>query len=988
VHRITNLWLIGAVLPLGAALVAQQPGSIRGVVTDKDFSEPLAAVDVSILGTETKVRSSDSGSFALPRVGPGKLTLIFAKDGYISQSREVVVAAGQVRQVDVALTGDFTDLEEFVVQDLLELGGGSEASLLQIRFDSPSMLDSIGSDFMSRSGASDAAGALRLVAGASVQNGKSAVIRGLPDRYVSSQMNGVRLPTADEDKRAVELDQFPAAVIESVQVSKTFTPDQQGDASGGAVNIRLKGVPDEPFFFKYSTQLSRNSQAAGRGRFLTYDGGGVHHWGHDGGDRAPQIDALGDNWDGAVGVREGDAPIDYKWSASLGGSREVTSGVKVGGFASFFYERDSAFDDRGVDNSYWVESPGGALTPQRSQIQGSNDFRTNLFDIDRSSQSVQWGGLGTVGLSSKDHDVSAVYLFTRTAEDEVTLAEDTRGKEYYFPGHDPYDPSTPGHNEPDAAPYLRLETLEYTERTTGTLQFTGRHVLPVDEWGFLGRPELDWTIARSTATSNQPDKRQFGSAWFPERQVGPPSLGLSIPAAHRPFKPGANFNLGNLQRIYKRIDEDSDQLALNLTFPFSQWSDDAGYLKIGVFRDKVDRTFDQDTYSNFNDNSSFDAPFEQRWSGSFGFQDHPITESEFDVDYRGSQKVTAWYAMLDVPVTSYLTLIGGVRVEKTRLGITNDPEADATWFPPGTLAPTRLTPGDADVGFFQDDLLPAIALALKPLDSVTLRASYSETVARQTFKELTPILQQEFLGGPIFIGNPELRMSALENWDLRLDYRPYEGGLLSASWFRKDVKDAIEYVQQLSTFDFTTAVNYPKGRLEGVEFETRQDLAAWLSPLSGLSAGANGTLIQSEVTLPEDEAAGFRDPAINAPMDKRDMTGAPEHLYNFYLTYDPPETGTQFALFYTVQGDTLVTGAGEASGNFVPSIYARSFDTLNVSVSQRLGDYSSLRFQAKNLTNPDIDEVYRSSYTGADVINTSYRRGVEYSITFGGEIFF
>ena len=107
------------------------------------------------------------------------------------------------------------------------------------------LMDSISADLMSRAGASDAASALKLVAGASVQNGKSAVIRGLPDRYVSSQMNGVRLPTADEDKRAVELDQFPSAVIESIQVSKTFTPDQQGDASGGAVNVVLKSVPEE-----------------------------------------------------------------------------------------------------------------------------------------------------------------------------------------------------------------------------------------------------------------------------------------------------------------------------------------------------------------------------------------------------------------------------------------------------------------------------------------------------------------------------------------------------------------------------------------------------------------------------------------------------------------------------------------------------------------------------------------------------------------------
>lgn len=971
-----------------AGTAVAQSGAIQGSVIDKDFDAPLSGVTVTVLRTDLTATTDEAGEFTIPRVEAGKrLTLVFSKDGYTKQLREITVRAGAVERVDVALVGDFTDMEEIVVQDLLDLGGGSEASLLQLRFDSPSLLDSIGAELLSRSGASDAGDAIRYIAGASVQN-NSAVIRGLPDRYVSSQMNGVRLPTADADKRAVELDQFPATVIESIQVSKTFTPDQQGDASGGAVNIITRSVPEEPFVFRYSVSVGRNSQAVGRGRFLTYDGGGVSFWGKDGGQRSAQFDNIGDNWTGAAGVREGAAPIDYKWNAALGGSHEIADGVRIGGFGSLFYERDSSFYDRGFDDSYWVDQPGGPLTPQLSQIQGSDDFRTRLFDFTRATQSVQWGGLTTAGVETDNHKVGVTYLFTRSAEDEVSLAEDTRGKEYYFPGHDPNDPSTPGHGDPDAAPYLRLETLQYTERTTGTLQFKGEHVLPIPEWGIFGKPEFDWAFARSSALSNRPDKRQFGSAWFPERQVGPPSLGLTIPAAHRPFKPGANFNLGNLQRIYQKIDEDSEQRSLDLTLPFSQWTDDGGYLKFGLFRDRVDRTFDQDTYSNFGDNSSFEGPWEQYWSNVFPFEDHPITESEFDVDYQGRQKISAWYAMLDLPITSDLTVVGGVRFEKTRIGIVNEAERDATWFPPGTLAPTQLTPGDADVEFFQDNTLPAVALSYDPIEQITLRAAYSKTVARQTFKELTPILQQEFLGGPIFIGNPALEMSELRNWDIRADYRPYQGGLVSVSWFRKDVKKPIEYTQELAIFDFITAVNYPRGRLQGFEFETRHDLGAFWEPLTGIGIGGNGTLIESEVTLPENEAAGFAAPGIQVDLTSRDMTAAPEYLYNLYLTYDAPTTGTRLGVFYTVQGDTLVAGAAEANGNFIPNIYARTFDTLNVSIQQELGPYANLRLQAKNLTNPDIEEVFRAPSIGADVTNTSNRRGIDYSISIGGQITF
>ena len=258
----------------GPSVAQGGAGTIRGLVQDKDFDAPLSGAKVLLVETGTEVESSDQGAYSLGQVQPGVYTLVFSKPGYVRYVKaDVVVSAGRLTDVDVWLSGDFTDMEEFVVQNVLALGTGTEAALLELRFDSPALMDSISADLMSKAGASDAASALRLVSGATVQDGKFAVIRGLPDRYVNSQMNGIRLPTADEDKRAVQLDQFPSAVIESVQVTKTFTPDQQGDASGGAVNVDLKGIPDEATF-KFSAQYGLNHQVAGS-EFLTYEGGGV-----------------------------------------------------------------------------------------------------------------------------------------------------------------------------------------------------------------------------------------------------------------------------------------------------------------------------------------------------------------------------------------------------------------------------------------------------------------------------------------------------------------------------------------------------------------------------------------------------------------------------------------------------------------------------------------------------------------------------------------
>jgi outer membrane receptor protein involved in Fe transport len=993
------LLMINVILPALPAF-AEQAGNIRGMVYDKDFDAPLAAAQVLIAETGQTITTTDEGNFVFDQVEPGTYTLVFSKEGYTRQVKaNVVVSPGKMTDLDASLSGEFTEMEEFVVQDV-QIGTGTEAALLDLRMESPALMDSVSAELMSQAGASDAASALKLVSGATVQEGKYAVVRGLPDRYVNSQMNGVRLPTADEDKRAVQLDQFPAAVIESIQVTKTFTPDQQGDASGGAVNIVLKGIPVERVL-KLEGGISWNTQVAGNDKFLSWRGAGLNYWGRNIRD-IPDNTPLGPIWEGAVGVRRGGAPTDYKWSAAFGDKYELFDGIKVGGFGSFFYERDSSFFDNAIDDKYWVETPGGKMTPQ--YIQGTpsiGDFKTQLFDVTQGRKEAKLSVLGILGLEIDEHSsLSLLYMFTRVAEETATLAEDTRGKSYYFPGYDRNDPRHPGNISDNryAAPYLRTETLKYTERTTETVQLSGRHRIPMPELGIknifmLLEPEIDWGVSWNKAELYEPDKRQFGSIWLadsynPKGKYNPITRRYTPtidPQQFEPFKPASNFTMGNLQRTWKEISEESNQEYINFKFPFEQWSGDEGYIKFGWFDDKLHREYVQESFSNFNDNSAkYFAPWESFWSDVFPSENHPITAADIDVDYTGNQRISASYYMMDLPVFSFLNIIGGYRREKTELCIVNDPEKDAKWIPKGASGPVDIFPPDVtDVEFEQVDWLPSIGFVLKPLKDITLRGSYSETVARQTFKELTPIQQQEFLGGDVFIGNPELNMSALKNYDARLDYTPYDGGLVSAAYFYKDINSPIEYVQQNAGFTYTTPINYPKGKIKGWEFEIRQKMDRFWKELDGLSVGANATFIDSEVILPKEEADAFNSPDINAPMKKRDMTNAPERLYNLFLTYNMAKLGlpdTDLSIFYTVRGDTLVAGAGQSNGKFVPSVYETEYGTLNLGLSHKFGKNGQLKFQVKNLLDPEIKSVYRSKYIGGDVTKTSYRKGIEFSI--------
>jgi len=111
---------------------------------------PLAVAHVLAVETGQEVTTTDQGNFVFSQVPPGKYTLVVSKEGYVRQVKaDVVVSAGQLTDVDASLAGEFTEMDEFVVQDIL-IGTGTEAALLQLRFTSPSLMDSISSDLMSR----------------------------------------------------------------------------------------------------------------------------------------------------------------------------------------------------------------------------------------------------------------------------------------------------------------------------------------------------------------------------------------------------------------------------------------------------------------------------------------------------------------------------------------------------------------------------------------------------------------------------------------------------------------------------------------------------------------------------------------------------------------------------------------------------------------------------------------------------------------------
>ena len=1010
---LTSLLPVAALVALAAPASAQAPlgGSVRGAVTDREFGAPIPGATVTVLGTRARASSGENGSYIVPNLAPGTYTLVITKDGYLRDVRPGVrVAAGSLVDVDVVLAGEFEDMEEFVVQDM-ELGRDVEEQQVlsvpdsfepisivppvefQLRLEAPQLLDVLNVEMIQRSGAGDAAAALLLVPGATLQDGKYAVIRGLPDRYVATLLDGVRLPTADPNKRAVKLDQFPSAVIKSIEVSKNFTPDQQGEASGGAVNIALRDFPEEGYL-RINAQVGGNSQVKD-GQFLTYPGGGLDFWGGNN-VLEPQPDLVGQSWpNNPTTTTFGQAPAIYKWSVAAGDSWEIDDGVRLGAFGNFFYDRDASAYDNGQLNSLEQAGPGTPLVPE---VFGTGDnFKTELYDVTQGTQSVQWGGMGTVGLQTEEHRIGLKYLYTLLAENQAVRLIDTRGKEFFFPGYDPNDISGIGHDLPDAAPYNRLETLDYSRLNTQSMILSGQHTLgflgPADgaERGAgdllaFGAPTIDWRFSLSEASEDQPDQTQFAAYWVPEFQVFP---GFNLPAQWISYPPAQNTFVGWVQHINYYNEESSTQGATNIKLPFTQWNDREGYLKFGAFADVVSRQYRQDTFSNGGDpNSSFASDFSNPWSAVFPSQAHPINQSTVDISYDGSQDITAGYGMIDLPFNETMNVVAGLRYEGTTMSTTVLPDPDALWINVQTQALQNFSgPNEWDASFTENRFLPMVGWNWNITDELILRTAFAQTLARPNFYELVPVVQYEYIGGPIFIGNPGLQMSSLDNYDARLDWMPYKDWLVSGSVFYKDIQSPIQYVQRFTEgFSYTSPLNFPNGQLLGLELESRITMGPLLGDeWDGLKFGANFTYMYSSVSLPEVDRQALQTYGFN--QDTQPMTATPDFLLNLNATYDWQELGTQVGLFYTYKGQSLVSGANPHTTLLTPAIYQLGYGTLNFTASQALFAGLRLSVNAKNLLNPVIQTQYQTpdGFTG---LNSSYTSGISYSLALTYQIAF
>ena len=213
-----------------------QTGRIFGIITDGSNAESLIGATVMVMGTSTGTVTEIDGSYEL-MLEPGNYTLEISFTGYQPQKvTELAVKDGDNTKMDFVLDTETENLVEIVVT--AEAKRNSAVNLLLLQQKSISIATGISSDQIKLSPDRNTSDVLKRVSGASIQDNKYVIIRGLSDRYNTALMNGLSLPSTEPDKRAFSFNIFPSNLLDNLVIYKSATPDLPGEFAGGDVHMK------------------------------------------------------------------------------------------------------------------------------------------------------------------------------------------------------------------------------------------------------------------------------------------------------------------------------------------------------------------------------------------------------------------------------------------------------------------------------------------------------------------------------------------------------------------------------------------------------------------------------------------------------------------------------------------------------------------------------------------------------------------------------
>lgn len=880
----TSLRVATALLFSAATLHAQQVGRVEGTVLDADTRRPVADAGVQIVGTTRGTMTTAEGTYRIGNIPSGTVTIQVRRLGYTPRTLTgLMLAAGSSRVDTIYLSTAVARVAS--VQVTANMNRGSVESTLDEQKDATGIVSSVGSEQISRSPDANAAQAVQRVSGVTVQDGKYVFVRGLGERYTTTSLNGARMPSPEPERKVVPLDLFPSGLLQSVTTAKSFTPDLSGDFSGAHVDIRTREFPGERQV-TYGVSVGY-LDGAYAGDIPFAPGAGGEAFALASGSRSLPTAARQAGDMSGVTQQDKNRIINSFRDVWRAGERTARPNMSLrgsmGGSERMLGKRIGYL----VSGTYsYSQDVKENYTRALARADGTGEAEFNRFDGVISGESVLWGGLVNLSsLLSPSSRIDFNALYNRTADNDARIQHGT--------------------DENLGLP-LEVQRLEYVERSMWSTQLRGEHD--------RARQGLDWSVSTSGVTRQQPDQSDLLYEVVPSG---------ATTSERRLWLSGGEGAV----RTFAALDEVAAEGKVTYRREFGAidkpFTVKVGGLARGVMRDENVNSYE--ILALGMDETRRALPPEELFGGRFTEPDSSVLNVRSlsqGGSYSAEDGVFAGFAMVDIPLGGAFELTAGARVEHQDVQLR-----------------ARSTIGNRNVTSRQfTDVLPAAILTYRPMDAHVVRLSASRTLTRPEYRELAPLRFRNSTQGYDARGNPNLIRALIDNADLRWEFYPRRGELLSAAVFAKRFHDPIERVFSAATSgSLVTWTNVEGADNYGVEFEVRKSLDEIADILTPFSVNSSLTLMKSEIRLGSGQAS------LTNP--NRAMVGQAPYVANAGLTYTT-ESGNGSATLLFNRVGTRIYEAGQAP---LPDVEEHARNMLDLSVRLPARQGLQLRFDAKNL---------------------------------------
>jgi TonB-dependent receptor len=802
---------------------------------------PGARVEIDPRGI--RLVTDREGSFSVSSLPAGDYEVEVSYVGFGDDKQTVKVESGRRASLEAKLTPHAS--EEVTVTAPRARG---EVSALNQQKNAQNIVDVLPADVITSLPNTNVADAIGRLPSVSLERdegeGKYVQVRGLEPRYTNGSINGAHIPSSESNGRQLKLDAIPSDLIGSIELHKTLSADQDGDAIGGSINLVTKtagnqeawsfggeggytGLQDGRYVYQYGGTYSNRF---GPDKKLGLVLGGTYDWNGRGIDDIEPGVGVSQLPDGSsVSTFNG---IDYRlyqyqrkrFGLAGGVDYRIDTGssVYLRGLFSEFHN----YGDRWVTSA----SAGDFLTPTVTDDGGGFSGSVQDRRPNEQTYSVSAGGHHPVGTASIDYNLSYSHarqnvLDQRQADfDGPSAAFNVDGSDPFFPRFTPLG----GVNQLDASQYTVTGYRISNEKTANRdLALAANLAFPYRAGDRNGELKIGGKYRDEEKTSDVNDQRF--------KATGDPSLLVS-----QGLDPVdvSNFYFGRYPQ--------GPNLSLAAATDF--FNGNPGAFRENLNQEHVD-----------NDPNNYDV----------------------------AEKVAAFYVK-NTTHFGRLHVEAGVRAEHTSGqydGFQIQLNDDGDW----------LSTAQSNQSRSYTNVLPSVSLKYELDSSTNLRGVYGWAIARPDYADLVPSLQITETRQQVAAGNPNLKPTRGQSYDVLIEHYLGAVGVVSAGAFYKDLKDPI-YEGSVTTlssgpfagFEQTQPVNGPGAKIYGVE-------ATWQQRLSFLPGFLNGLGIMANYTY-TDSKASF-DPTTGRTGTARLQRTTPNE-FNLNLTYDRGRLSVRGAVTY------------------------------------------------------------------------------------------